>query len=145
MLCPASAYQRALCGIVEQGLLRGGGGGGGGVRGVSNSLMELRNICNHPFLSRLHPPGGEAELRAHALPPALRLCGKLAVLDRMLLKLTAAGHKVRRHARHGHQARLLLRATWKLQDEIRILLQSTWEQWMGLRSRTCACTLQLWH
>ena len=106
MLCPASAYQRALCGIVEQSLLRGGGsggGGGGGVRGVSNSLMELRNICNHPFLSRLHPPGGEHELRAHALPPALRLCGKLAVLDRLLLKLTAAGHKVHRHARQGHK------------------------------------------
>ena len=93
VLCPASAYQRALCGIVEQGLLRGGSSGGV-VRGVSNSLMELRNICNHPFLSRLHPPGGEHELCAHALPPALRLCGKLAVLDRLLLKLTAAGHKV---------------------------------------------------
>lgn len=97
VLCSASAYQRALCGIVEQGLLRGGGGGG--VRGVSNSLMELRNICNHPFLSRLHPPGGEHELCAHALPPALRLCGKLAVLDRLLLKLAAAGHKVRCHGR----------------------------------------------
>lgn len=57
--------------------------------------MELRNICNHPFLSRLHAPGAEHALSAHALPPALRLCGKLAVLDRLLLKLSASGHKVR--------------------------------------------------
>ena len=57
--------------------------------------MELRNICNHPFLSRLHVLGAEHALSAHALPSALRLCGKLAVLDRLLLKLTASGHKVR--------------------------------------------------
>ncbi|KAK9827652.1 hypothetical protein WJX81_004004 [Elliptochloris bilobata] len=95
VLCPASAYQRALCGIVEQGLLQAGGAGGAiGVRGVANSLMELRNICNHPLLSRLHAPGGEHALGAHPLPPALHVCGKLATLDRVLLKLTAAGHKV---------------------------------------------------
>ncbi|KAK9844050.1 hypothetical protein WJX81_003008 [Elliptochloris bilobata] len=56
--------------------------------------MELRNICNHPLLSRLHAPGGEHALGAHPLPPALRVCGKLATLDRVLLKLTAAGQKV---------------------------------------------------
>lgn len=32
-------------------------------RGVNNTLMELRNIANHPFLSRLHPPHGEDLLR----------------------------------------------------------------------------------
>lgn len=90
MLCPASAYQRALCSIVEAGLQQGSGG----VRGVSNALMELRNICNHPFLSRLHVPGSEHALPQHALPHAMRLGGKLAVLDRLLVKLTTAGHKV---------------------------------------------------
>ena len=63
--CPASAYQRGLCALVQRGLEQqtaGIDGGtqqakqrGGGVRGVSNSLMELRNICNHPFLVRELP------------------------------------------------------------------------------------------
>jgi len=105
VLCPASAYQRALCSIIEAGLLPGSSG----VRGVSNALMELRCICNHPFLSHLHAPGSEHALPPHALPPALRLGGKLAVLDRLLLKLTASKHKVRPLVRVV--ASLLLHAT----------------------------------
>lgn len=46
--------------------------------------------------SRLHPEGGESQLSAHPqkLPPEVSLCGKMDVLDRMLVKLIAAGHKV---------------------------------------------------
>jgi hypothetical protein len=57
--CPASAYQQGLCALVQRGLEQQAAGSAqqgqqkaGGVRGVSNSLMELRNICNHPFLVR---------------------------------------------------------------------------------------------
>ena len=54
--CPASAYQRGLCALVQRGLEEEGapdqaGGRAGGLRGVNNSMMELRNICNHPFLA----------------------------------------------------------------------------------------------
>jgi SWI/SNF-related matrix-associated actin-dependent regulator of chromatin subfamily A protein 2/4 len=44
-------------------------------------------VCNHPCLS--YPP-------QYALDPALLVqrCGKFAVLDRMLVKLHATGHRV---------------------------------------------------
>ncbi len=49
-----------------------------------------------PCASRLHPKGAESQLAAHpqGLPPEVSLCGKMEVLDRMLVKLVAAGHKV---------------------------------------------------
>lgn len=31
-------------------------------KGINNTVMELRTICNHPFLSRLHPEHGEDRL-----------------------------------------------------------------------------------
>lgn len=91
--CPATPYQRFLCSLIEQDLKREPGKKQG-VKGVNNSVMELRKICNHPFLSWLHPEGPEALLPPHPLPAALRLCGKLAVLDSLLIKLCTAGHKV---------------------------------------------------
>ena len=89
----ATPYQRFLCSLIEEGL-RAEPQKKQGVKGVNNSMVELRNICNHPFLSRLHPEGSEALLLPHPLPAALRLCGKLAVLDDLLTKLCGAGHKV---------------------------------------------------
>lgn len=44
-------------------------------------------MCNHPHLSYVQPPGADAG----ELP---RRCGKLASLDRMLVKLHASGHRV---------------------------------------------------
>jgi SWI/SNF-related matrix-associated actin-dependent regulator of chromatin subfamily A protein 2/4 len=44
-------------------------------------------VCNHPSLS--YPHEGH-ELGANIV----RRCGKLMVLDRLLLKLKATGHKV---------------------------------------------------
>lgn len=83
---------------------RGGGGGGGSgppkgqaaaLKSVNNTLMELRNVCNHPFLSALHVPHSELSLPTAELPPVVTLCGKLDLLDRLLLKLHKGGHKVR--------------------------------------------------
>ena len=52
-------------------------------------------VCNHPLLSRLHAEGAESGLApCHPLPAEVRLCGKVEVLDRMLCKLRAGGHKV---------------------------------------------------
>lgn len=56
---------------------------------LNNKCMELRKICNHPMLSY---PAQEGDARdADALA---RQCGKLVVLDRMLVKLRASGHRV---------------------------------------------------
>ncbi len=54
---------------------------------LNNKCMELRKVCNHPALS--YPPDygvDQAEL--------LRQCGKLCVLDRLLIKLHRTGHRV---------------------------------------------------
>ena len=44
--------------------------------------------------SSLHVDGCEGLLPEHPMPAALRVCGKLAVLDDLLIKLLATGHKV---------------------------------------------------
>ncbi|CAI0466635.1 unnamed protein product [Linum tenue] len=49
--CEASAYQKLLMQRVEDNL---GAIGSSKSRSVHNSVMELRNICNHPYLSQLH-------------------------------------------------------------------------------------------
>lgn len=48
------------------------------------------------MLSRLHVEGAENGLRVRSgAPPEVALCGKLAVLDRVLACLKRAGHRVR--------------------------------------------------
>ncbi|KAG8094264.1 hypothetical protein GUJ93_ZPchr0012g20724 [Zizania palustris] len=89
--CEASAYQKLLMTRVEENL---GGIGAVKVRSVHNSVMELRNICNHPYLSQLHVEEIEGYLPRHYLPSILRLCGKLEMLDRLLPKLKATDHRV---------------------------------------------------
>lgn len=56
ILCPASEYQQHLSGLVMQGLQGSPSAQRPKARSVSNSAMELRKICNHPFLVRLPPP-----------------------------------------------------------------------------------------
>lgn len=53
----------------------------------NNTIMRLRQVCNHPYL--MEDPEWD-------LGPAMRVraCGKLDVLDRILPKLKAAGHRV---------------------------------------------------
>ena len=51
VLCPPSEYQRHLCSLVMAGL-QDTGKEQPKARSVTNSVMELRNICNHPFLVR---------------------------------------------------------------------------------------------
>eukprot|EP00897_Mesotaenium_endlicherianum_P005993 jgi/Mesen1/5421/ME000269S04551 len=70
--CEASAYQRTLMRLVAQKLPLTSQSR---AKAVHNTVMELRNICNHPFLSHLH----SIELEA---------------LDRILPKLKAGGHRV---------------------------------------------------
>jgi SNF2 family DNA or RNA helicase len=89
--CEASAYQKLLMKRVEDNL---GSIGNAKSRAVHNSVMELRNICNHPYLSQLHSEEVNNIIPKHFLPPIVRLCGKLEMLDRMLPKLKATDHRV---------------------------------------------------
>ncbi|XP_010247117.1 PREDICTED: chromatin structure-remodeling complex protein SYD isoform X2 [Nelumbo nucifera] len=89
--CEASAYQKLLMKRVEDNL---GSIGNSKGRSVHNSVMELRNICNHPYLSQLHADEVDSFIPKHYLPPIVRLCGKLEMLDRLLPKLKATDHRV---------------------------------------------------
>lgn len=65
-----------------------------GIKGLNNTIMQLRKICNHPFVfeeveNAVNPGGVSNEL-------LYRVSGKFELLDRMLPKLKATGHRVRR-------------------------------------------------
>ena len=55
-------------------------------RGLNNVVMQLRKVCNHPYL--FSPEG------YHINEKIIRSSGKLELLDRMLPKLRAAGHRI---------------------------------------------------
>lgn len=62
------------------------------VKGLNNTIMQLRKVCNHPFVfegveTTLNPSGKSNEL-------LYRSCGKFELLDRMLPKLRNTGHRV---------------------------------------------------
>ena len=54
---------------------------------LQNKCMELRKICNHQMLSYSPMDWAVGE-------KIIRQCGKLVILDKMLVKLKATGHKV---------------------------------------------------
>ncbi|KAK3002311.1 hypothetical protein RJ639_022083 [Escallonia herrerae] len=89
--CEASAYQKLLMKRVQEHL---GGFGTSKARSVFNPVLEQRNICNHPYLSRLHVEEVHDLIPKHYLPNFVRLCGKLEMLDRLLPKLKATDHRI---------------------------------------------------
>lgn len=89
--CKPSAYQQLLMKRVKEKL---GSLGHAKGKAVHNTVMELRNICNHPYLSHLHTEEVENLMPVHYLHPIVRLCGKLETLDRILPKLKASNHRV---------------------------------------------------
>lgn len=69
-----------------------GKGGKTGMRGLSNMLMQLRKLCNHPFVfeqveEQMNPGKGSNDL-------LWRTAGKFELLDRILPKFAASGHRV---------------------------------------------------
>lgn len=69
-----------------------GKGGKTGMRGLSNMLMQLRKLCNHPFVfeeveDQINPGRGTNDL-------LWRTAGKFELLDRVLPKFKATGHRV---------------------------------------------------
>jgi len=91
--CELSAMQRLLYRqIQEQGLcsLRGGQLK---VSGLNNVEMQLRKVCNHPYL--FYDDEQIEALSAEAGPDLLwRASGKFELLERILPKLKALGHRV---------------------------------------------------
>jgi len=69
----------------------GGGGHGGGNRtAILNIVMQLRKCCNHPYLFQ----GAEdRNLDPHG-SHLIDNCGKLVLLDKLLTRLAAKGHRV---------------------------------------------------
>ncbi|KAL9107810.1 MAG: hypothetical protein Q9227_007325 [Pyrenula ochraceoflavens] len=69
-----------------------GKGGKTGMRGLSNMLMQLRKLCNHPFVFE----AVEDEMNPSRLTNDLlwRTAGKFELLDRILPKFKASGHRV---------------------------------------------------
>ncbi len=64
----------------------------GGVKGLSNELMQLRKICQHPFLFESVEdnvnPGG------YINDSLIRASGKIELLSRILPKFFATDHRV---------------------------------------------------
>ncbi|KAI0127824.1 chromatin remodeling complex SWI/SNF, component SWI2 and related ATPase [Xylariales sp. AK1849] len=69
-----------------------GKGGKAGARGLSNMIMQLRKLCNHPFVF------DEVENQMNPLSTSndslWRTAGKFELLDRVLPKYKASGHRV---------------------------------------------------
>ncbi|RYC65810.1 hypothetical protein CHU98_g369 [Xylaria longipes] len=69
-----------------------GKGGKTGVRGLSNMIMQLRKLCNHPFVfdeveNQMNPMNTSNDL-------LWRTAGKFELLDRILPKYKVTGHRV---------------------------------------------------
>ena len=69
-----------------------GKGGKTGARGLSNMIMQLRKLCNHPFVfdeveNQMNPTNTSNDL-------LWRTAGKFELLDRVLPKYKATGHRV---------------------------------------------------
>lgn len=69
-----------------------GKGGKTTAKGLSNMMMQLRKLCNHPFVfdeveNQMNPASISNDL-------LWRTCGKFELLDRILPKYQATGHRV---------------------------------------------------
>jgi ATP-dependent helicase STH1/SNF2 len=62
------------------------------MKGLNNTIMQFRKICNHPFLfdeveNQINPYSQADEI-------LMRVSGKFELLNRVLPKLKEGGHKV---------------------------------------------------
>ncbi|XP_053322550.1 chromodomain-helicase-DNA-binding protein 7 [Spea bombifrons] len=95
-------YYRAILEKNFTFLSKGGGGGHANVPNLLNTMMELRKCCNHPYLingaeekileefketHNVDPPDFQLQAMIHA-------AGKLVLIDKLLPKLKAGGHRV---------------------------------------------------
>ena len=96
-----SGLQRVVYKHMQKGILLTGSekDKGGGARSLMNTLMQLRKICNHPFMfahiEQAYAKHIGLPENFHITGPDLfRVAGKFELLDRILPKLKATGHRV---------------------------------------------------
>ena len=67
----------------------------GGVKGLSNELMQLRKICQHPFLFK----SVEDRFNTSSMidRKLIRCSGEIELLSRILHKFLHRGYRVSRH------------------------------------------------
>lgn len=102
--CDMSALQRQMyLHMQKRGILLTDGSesnkkGRGGTRALMNTIVQLRKICNHPFMFEEIEEAYCEHIglgTSYATGPELyRVAGKFEVLDRMLPKFKAANHRV---------------------------------------------------
>ncbi|OTF70525.1 global transcription activator SNF2L2-like protein, partial [Euroglyphus maynei] len=102
--CDMSALQRYLYRHMQsKGVLLTDGSekdkkGRGGTRTLMNSIMQLRKICNHPFMFQQIEESYAEHLglsdRIVSGPDLYRAAGKFELLDRILPKFRATNHRV---------------------------------------------------
>ncbi|XP_018494673.2 probable global transcription activator SNF2L2 [Galendromus occidentalis] len=102
--CDMSALQRLLYKHMQKGILLTDGSekdkkGKGGMKTLMNTIMQLRKICNHPFMFS-HIEESFAEHIGNGSgqpitgPDLYRVAGKFELLDRILPKFRATNHRV---------------------------------------------------
>uniref|UniRef100_A0A3B3DB25 Probable global transcription activator SNF2L2 n=1 Tax=Oryzias melastigma TaxID=30732 RepID=A0A3B3DB25_ORYME len=101
--CDMSAIQKVLYRHMQKGILLTDGSekdkkGKGGAKTLMNTIMQLKKICNHPYMFQ-HIEESFAEHLGYpngiiSGPDLYRASGKFELLDRILPKLQATGHRV---------------------------------------------------
>lgn len=82
--CELSSWQKELYKQISYKILEDGQRKSS--RGMNNVVMQLRKVCNHPYM--FSPEG------YYINDDIIRSSGKFELLDRMLPKLKAAGHRI---------------------------------------------------
>lgn len=82
--CELSSWQKELYKQISYSILEDGQRKSS--RGMNNVVMQLRKVCNHPYM--FTPEG------YYINDDIIRTSGKFELLDRMLPKLKAAGHRI---------------------------------------------------
>lgn len=83
--CELSSWQKELYKQISYSVLDSDGNKKS-ARGLNNIVMQLRKVCNHPYM--FSPEG------YYITEDLIRTSGKVELLDRMLPKLKAAGHRI---------------------------------------------------
>ena len=82
--CELSSWQKELYKQISYNVLKDGTKKS--KRGMNNVVMQLRKVCNHPYM--FTPEG------YYITEDIIRTSGKVELLDRMLPRLKAAGHRI---------------------------------------------------
>ena len=81
--CELTATQRLLYSSIMDGKVS-----------IHNRMVQLRKVCNHPFLFHPYVRGMPGAVQYSVDEELVSMCGKFALLDSILPKLKATGHRV---------------------------------------------------